>query len=149
MRSAVSPVASLMIITVFMVSTGPRSAGLLSSRAVYSTHPRAFGIRSRGIAAHVRAHDLAPAATQRMVLARRARLGGVPPRAEGTESVGLRPVRRQIGHGRPLPELDQRWRGRKATRGDPAVGLRADQEVAARAAVDAQLGEQRAVRPVV
>ena len=63
MRSAVSPVASLMIMTVFMCE-----------RSIART-ARAFGIRSRGIPAHMRAHDLAAAATQRMVLARRARLG--------------------------------------------------------------------------
>ncbi len=131
MRSAVSPVASLMIITVFMICR-------------YITHPRTFGIGRGGIAGHVRAHHLASASTQRVVLARRARLACIAPRAERTERIGSGPVRRELRDQRTM----RRRRG-EAAGGDPSIRLRTDQEITAGAAVDRELGEQRTIRLVM
>src|SRR3954468_16099296 len=99
MRSAVSPVASLMIMTVFIwrlyITTArarPRTPGAVPRRATglengkahavgrsVIDHARALGIRSGQIAADVRADDLAAAATQAVIAAARAGLARVAP----------------------------------------------------------------------
>src|SRR5689334_16299858 len=96
----------------------------------------------------MRAHDLAAAAAQRMVLAARAWLLRIAPGAERTERVGRGPVGRECVDTWALAIEVRRWRC-EAARGQPAIRLRADEEVAARAAVHRELGEQLAIGFVV
>ena len=99
--------------------------------------------RERRIAGDVRADDLAAAAAQLVIAAARARLRGVAPVRNAPNASGAassaRARRRAGGRRRG------RRRRREAARGEPAIGLRADEEVAAGAAVDRELGEQRAI----
>src|SRR3989442_14357 len=70
--------------------------------------------------------------------------GVAAPAAKRAERIRSTPVRGQLIDARPVG-----GRRHEAARGEPAVGLGADEEVAARAAVDGELGEQRAVGAVV
>src|SRR5688500_10020592 len=110
--------------------------------------PRALGIRSCEIAGDVHGHDLAAAAAQRVVLAARARLGGSAPGAKRSECIGRIPVRRERVDLGALA-IDRRGRGGEAARGELATGLRADEEVAAAAPVDREVGEQLRLRPMM
>src|SRR2546423_1416599 len=86
---------------------------------------RAFGIGRGGIAFYVRAHDLAAATAQRVIVTARARLGRFAPAAKRAERIRSSPVAREVDHLRALGR-----RSHEAARRQPAIGLGSDEKVA-------------------